>query len=348
MENSIQQHFDFTRLLRMKVLKKEGSDYVNQVFYITGLGSIKGCTYNLVNGEEVETKLKNESIFKEELSEDRYRYRVTMPDVKVGSVVEIQYSFPMLPNEWRFQDRIPVRWSELRIGISPYVTFQKAFFGFEPLYINESGRWVGKDMPAFRSESYLSSYTNFINKVEIELSSVTVPNYYRFYTTSWDAVNKYLLNHKYFGVAMGSGMALFLGEDIKAIKALALPDLERMKVACERMKQKMKWNEEESLYTTLQDLGSTYRKGSGNSADINLCLVLLLKRLDFDAFPVALSTRQNGLISPAFPTIDKLNYVVAGVKYDGKFLFIRCYREVSACRYASFPCPERTRKNHKL
>ncbi|MBN2272766.1 MAG: DUF3857 domain-containing protein [Bacteroidales bacterium] len=311
--------FDFTRLLRIKVLKKEGSDIVNRVLYITGNSAIKGCTYNLVDGEVVKSKLKNESIFKEQVRDDRYRYRITMPDVRVGSVVEMQYTFPLLPEQWRFQDRVPVRWSELRINDSPYVTFQKVFYGFEPLYINESGRWVGKDMPALRTEPYVNSLTNYLTKVEIELSNIIIPGYTRFFTSSWDAVNRYLLDHQYFGDALG--MALFLNDDAKTIKELNLPDIEKMKVACDTIRKKVKWNDNESVYTT-GDLGIAYRKGSGNSAEVNLILVQLLKKLDFEAFPVALSTRENGFLSPSFPTIDKLNYIVAGVKYNGKnYLF---------------------------
>lgn len=308
--------FDFQRLLRIKVLKKEGSHYVNNVAYINGLGAIKGITYNLVDGEIVETKLRNESIFKEEVREGRYRYRVTMPDVRVGSIVDINYSFPLLPGDWLFQNVIPVRWSELRIPNTPNVTFQKISYGFQPLYISESNRWVGKDMPALRTEPYVNSLFNYLTRMEIELSSYDFPGYASLYlTSSWEAVNKFLLDNKYFGVAMGMG--LFLIDDAKKIKALNLSDQDKMKAACDSIKAKMKWNQVESLYTTA-DLAFVYRKGSGNSADVNLILVQLLKKLDFDAFPVALSTRENGIVSPAFPTIDKLNYVIAGVKYKDK------------------------------
>lgn len=309
--------FEFTRLLRIKVLKKEGSDLVNQTLYIDGKGAIKGCTYNLVNGEVVESKLKNTSIFEEMIREDNYRYRITMPDVQVGSVVDIQYSFPLLPQEWRFQDEIPVRWSELRINYSTYVSFQKVFYGFLPLYINEPNRWVGKDMPALRDEPYTNSITNYLTKFEIELSDITIPGYYRFYTSSWDAVNKYLDENKYFGETMSAG--LFLSNDVKAIEAKNLTGTDKMKAACDIIKQKVKWNEDESLYTSTSDLSMSYKKGSGNSADINLILVQLLKKLDFDAFPVALSTRENGIISLAYPTIDKFNYVIAGVKFNNKY-----------------------------
>jgi hypothetical protein len=311
--------FQFNRLKRIKVLKKEGLDYVNGIYNISGTDLIKGMTYNLVDGEIVKSKLKNESIFKEQIIGDNYRYRITMPDVHVGSIVDIEYSFPLLPTEWRFQDEIPVRWSELRVPESPYISFQKSFFGFLPLYINESDRWVGRNMPALHEEPYMNSLTNYLNKFEIELSNITIPGNYKYYTTSWDAVNDYLLKHGRFGEKMS--VAPFLTEDVKAIEAMNLTEIEKMKAACTLVKQKITWNEEVSLYATT-DLNFAYKKGSGNSAEINLILIMLLKKLGFNAYPVALSTRENGLISPVFPTIDKLNYVIAGVKYGDKdYLF---------------------------
>jgi hypothetical protein len=314
-------NFQFTRLKRIKVLKKEGADRVPLVFNVENLGDLRGSTFNLENGEVVQSKLKNESIYKERLYGNLYRYRVTMPDVRVGSVVDIQYSFPGLPSEWKFQDEIPVRWSELRIGNSPYIEFQKVFYGFAPLFVNESGRWVGKNMPAFREEPYMNSLTNYLTKVEIELSNITYPGYYRFYTSSWNAVNDYLLNNDYFGKAI-SGPALYLSDEAQKIKLKNLSDEDKMKAACDAIRQKVKWNENRSVYTSGTDMFAPIKKGSGNSADINLILVQLLKKLGFDAFPVALSTRNNGIISPVYPTIDKFDYVIAGVNYhDKNYLF---------------------------
>ena len=199
------------------------------------------------------------------------------------------------------------------------VTFQKVFFGFQPLYVNEPNRWVGKDMPALRTEPYVNSIFNYLTRVEIELTSFNFPGYASaFLTTSWEAVNEFLLEDKYFGSAMGMG--LFLIDDAKKINALNLSDQDKMKAACDSIKTKIKWNQVESLYATT-DLSFMFKKGSGNSADVNLILVQLLKKLDFDAFPIALSTRENGILSPAFPTIDKLNYIIAGVKYKDKIYY---------------------------
>ncbi len=307
--------FEFSRFKRVKILKKTGYDYLDETYYIPGSSALKGCTYNLENGEVVESKLKAESIFKERIYGDNYRFKAAMPDVKVGSVVDIYYSFTGLPSVWYFQDDVPVRWSELRVPSTPYLTFQKSFYGFEPLFLNEDGRWISKNMPALRAESYVNSIYNYMTKFEFEIQSITYPGYYKFYTSSWDAVNTYLLENDNFGVPLK--VVLFLTDESAALKKTNLQGLPLMTAACDLIKKKIKYNDEKSLYTST-DLSISYRKGSGNSADINISLIVLLKKLDFDAFPIVLSTRDNGIIPLTFPTIDKFNYVVAGVRYNNK------------------------------
>lgn len=71
------------------------------------------------------------------------------------------------------------------------------------------------------------------------------------------------------------------------------------------------------MYTTYENLGYNFRNLTGNSADINLILTQLLRRLDFEAYPVVLSSRSNGILSPINPSLFKLNYIVAYIK-DGE------------------------------
>ena len=89
----------FERVTRVKILKKSGYDYAtvqvplyhkdNREEKISGL---KGFTYNLVNGQVVKEKLNSEAIFKEESSPNVTIRKFTLPNVRVGSVVEYTYS----------------------------------------------------------------------------------------------------------------------------------------------------------------------------------------------------------------------------------------------------------------
>lgn len=317
--------FDFVRLLRIKILKKEGTSWGDRVFPTSEKASIRGITYNLVNGEVVETKLKNESIFLERVSEDNYRTRVAMPNVREGSIIDIEFRFPWLPEEWRFQDIIPVKWSELILENSPYIDFRKNYFGFVPLSESSSTRSVAKDVPAFKDEPFMASSTNYMSKFEIEVLSISIPatstkpGFYREYSTTWEAVNRRLISSNGFGMAL-KGCA-FLNDEANKIEKTCTTPMEKLEAADEYVKHAVKWNEEEALYISSDNLSKPFNDKIGNSADVNLILIQLLKKLDLDVYPVALSTRSNGFLSPVFPSRDKLNYVVAYVMIDNKPYF---------------------------
>jgi len=324
--------FSFVRTLRVKIFKKEGTSWGNQVFPVYSKANIRGITYNLENGEIVESKLKSESIFRERVTEDYYRTRVAMPNVKEGSIVDIEFNYNGLPNEWRFQEEIPVRWSELVIESSPYVTFRKNFFGFERLSESTPTRWVAKEMPAFKKEPYMNSSKNYIAKYEIELLSIGFPpssgnstGTYREYSTTWDAVNHRLNENSYFGNVL-QGCA-FLNNIAKEIKGKYTVPFDQLKAAHEAIKKAVKWNENESVFSSTENLSYAFNKKIGNSGDINLILIQLLKKLDFDVYPVALSTRSNGFLSPVNPSLEKLNYVIAYVLLDDKTYFLDATEE---------------------
>ena len=65
-----------------------------------------------------------------------------------------------------------------------------------------------------------------------------------------------------------------------------------------------------------QSLKKTLSEGTGNSADVNLLLIALLREVGLTAYPVVLSTRDHGIVLEPFPRINQLNYVIAQVRVD--------------------------------
>jgi hypothetical protein len=300
------RHFEFRYLIRIKILKKEGLFWANHIFPMPENTTIRGITFNLENGVVVETKLKKESIFKEKVYEDNYRYRVAMPNVIVGSVLDIDFRYVGFPYEWKFQETIPVKWSELIIESSPYITFRKNLYGYQKLDVSTDRRWVAKDMPAFKEEAYTNSVENYITKFEFDiLYAGLLP-----YTTTWEAVRVLLEKSDHFGKTMEGN--LFLNPIAKAIETKYSTDMDKMKAAFDTLKS-IKWNEFENLFTTTPNLSYAYNKRIGNSADINLMLVSLLNKLGINSYPLLMSTREHGVI-PFYPTLFKLNYVIAYAK----------------------------------
>ncbi len=303
-------NLQFVHQVRIKVLKEEGKEWGNYIAPAAENAIVKGQTVNLENGMPVVTKLKKESIFIERITKGRYRARVAIPNVKVGSVIDLEICYVGLPSYWRFQESIPVRWSELILEPNTYLTFRKNFFGYVPLSSTTDTRWVAHDVPAFKSEPFVDNLENYLSRFDIELSAIHIPGgYYKEYATTWEAVADVLRRDEDFGQHL-SGMSIFLNGLEKQIKAVAKTPEERLAKAFEEVK-KIKWDKKESLWPSSTSLSSALKKKIGNDADINLILVLLLRKLDIDANPLVLSTRENGVLPPYSVSFDKLNYVIA-------------------------------------
>src|SRR6478672_4836097 len=109
--------------IRIKIYKKEGYDWGNRaISYYIGdnpsekVNISKAVTYNLVNGAIEKTKLKSEGEFDENTNKFWAKKKITMPNVKEGSVIEYRYvvNSPFLSNvpDWQFQSSIPVNHSK--------------------------------------------------------------------------------------------------------------------------------------------------------------------------------------------------------------------------------------------
>jgi len=327
-----ENRFQTVRILRIKILKKEGYAWADQSFNSDSKTDIKGITYNLEGDEIVETKLKNESIFKTRITEDYYEMRVAMPNVKVGSIIDIQFMYDGIPYEWDFQQEIPVVHSELVIEPSMYIAYHKNFFGYVPLAVNTSNRWVSVNVPAFKPEPFMSSSKNYRSRFEFDIESISFPGYYRSYTTTWSAVRDLLYNSTYFGTVLESDG--YMKSAAKEIMAQCTSKEEMIRMAYDYTK-KIKWDKTQRLLTDKTSLSSAFKEGNGNSSEINLALVQLLRKLEFDAGPVVMSTRGNGIISPVRPSINKLNYVIAAVFTENDTLLLDATE--AKCPYTLLP-----------
>ena len=310
-------NMQFVHQMRIKILKEEGKIRGNFSVPAAEKTNVKGQTVNMENGVPVITKLNKDGIFIERVTKDVYRARVAMPNVKVGSVLDIEFYYQGLPSFWAFQDTYPIRWSELVLEESTYFSFRKNFVGYTKISEGTDDRWVAKDVPAFKTEPYINNYENYLTRFNIEISSIHIPGtFYKDYATTWDAVAKNLRENDDFGGRLNS-ISFFLNSLEKEIKNKTTVPEERMQKAYEAIK-KIKWNEEETIWPANSGLSYALNKKIGNVSDINLTLVLLLRKLDIDANPVVLSTRQNGTLPPFSVSFDKLNYVVASAEIGEK------------------------------
>ncbi len=308
-------NYNFTTITRVKILKKAGVSLSEFSFPGKEDMQVRGKVYNLVNGEIEEDKLKSESVFKLKITDDYYNMRVALPNVKVGSVYDIETTQSLLPGEFSFQREIPVKYCELILESTTVIDYRKRFCGFITVH-SEGDKFYVENMPAFKSEPYMDSKENYLTKIEFDILSLFIPGYYKGFTTSWEAVNKVLRGRDGFGGALTNGVGSLSGIK-KEIEAKYSEPYDKMIAAYEAIKE-VKWNEIESLYASEGHLGGVYKDKKANSAEINMLLYQLLKKLDVYALPVAISTRENGQLHRFYPSLDKLNYMFVRAKIGDK------------------------------
>ena len=303
----------FTRHMRIKVLKKSGLFVSNWVFNTTGKSDFKVVVSNLVDGTLVQTYAEKDNIYREQVIDDFYIYKVFAPKTQVGSVIDIKYSFYGVPYEWYFQTSIPVVYSEVTIPESTRFSFSKVEFGFEPIEKISDIKWVARDMPAFQVEPYLNDVSNYMKKFEFFRKGYYINTDWKFW------VNR-MLNWSDVGDVFTT--SAFLNKSAKSIRALNLPVKDQIKAAYDTIQANIKWDKRKRFWAS-NDFVQNYRVDhSGSSGDVNLLLIALLKKMKINTDPVLLSTRDNGVMLNYAANITKPNYIIAYVRHEGLEMFV--------------------------
>ena len=187
--------------------------------------------------------------------------------------------------------------------------------GYEKIYAEtEEGtddryfKYWAASVPGLRKENFITTMDDYITNVSFELASISSQTgAFTDYTSSWPKIVKRLKEEETFGGFVNKdGFAKALLPVI--LKGATDPDSIVTKVF-EYVKNNIKWNKEDDFYTSNPNPKTILEKKVGNTADINLCLLILLKAAKITASPVLMSTRDNGT-HPGAPLITGFNSVI--------------------------------------
>jgi hypothetical protein len=137
--------------------------------------SIKGYTYNIVNGKTEKTLLSKKSVFNERLNKYRVITKFTMPNIKEGAVIEVKYQvvspFPFSLDNLQFQYNIPVKKISYKVEIPEYFVFNlrsKGYLNINLKRTREGGtiNWTERTRTENRSARMGSSISSEVNNYE--------------------------------------------------------------------------------------------------------------------------------------------------------------------------------------
>ena len=342
---------------RIKIYKKEGYDWANQNirYYLSGnskeiISVSDAVTYNLVDGKIEKTKLKTEGEFDENINKYWAQKKITLPNIKEGSVIEFQYSIKRKAfgsmREWDFQSSIPVNHSEFITYIPEFFVFNTNKKGFIfPLattktfnksirleskesrgsgsnfagtdinqdyfnYEETQTTYLAENLPAMKDEAYVNNIENYTSSISHELSMTKFDNRpTKIYSLDWESVTKTIYEVEDFGLELNKSG--YFEEDLKKIISGDKTRGETIGAIFNYVKTNIKWNEHYSFFCN-DGVKTAYKNKTGNVAEINLMLTAMLRYAGFDANPVIISTRSNGIA--LFPSLNAFNYVISAIE----------------------------------
>jgi len=338
----------FERTTRIKIFSEAGLEWAeieiplyqeDNIYEKTY--DIEAYTYNYENGILHKTKLNTSNCHTEKINEYWVVKKFAMPNVKEGSIIEYKYKvnseYKFNLKDWEFQWRIPVLYSEYQVNMIPFYEYTYLLQGankfdsqttskgsgprqFGPVKFKDVVyNFVMKDVPAFNSEEYIASINDYIIKIDFQLGTVHLSNGSSINVlTTWPDLIKDLTKRskfsKYAKKSEKHGSKLLKSSGLTFSK-----QQEAFNYIMQYVKENYTWNNLNGKYAS-KSPDEFVKDKFGNSADINLFVVGLLNAWGIEAYPVIISTRENGKIRYDYPFHHFFNYVLIYAKIDGEFV----------------------------
>jgi hypothetical protein len=365
--------YAFTRHVRYKVVNKNAYDLADfDVNLYNSAGSsareelltIKAATYNLVDGKIEVSKMTGEAKFTNRVDKNHVVKKFTLPNVKEGSIIEYTYNtqsdFIFALDDWYFQGKYPTKYTALTFTTPEYLKYKVSTFGYLDVIqlrpevnlqafnipaTSESNAGIlnvnvtrqsyhAMDVPAIKDESFITTLEDYVSKMTFEMTATNFPSSgYKDFGSTWPKLINELSEEENFGkfIRRNNVPKGYLADIIKDER----DSLKQLQLIFDHVKKGIKWNSKNALYTGETSPGAVLTKKTGNTADLNLTLLVLLRTVGIKAYPILLSTRGNG-IHPGYPLISKFNNVIIEAELGGQNILLDATDEDNVAGLISF------------
>lgn len=336
-------YYRYKRHRRIKVLDPEGFKKANVVIsYYTDKKSAETITYLrgqtfAPDGKKV--VIPNKDILENPINEFYAEKRFSFPNIQAGSVLEYRYEIvsPRITDlrEWYFQEDIPVRSSRLKVEIPNAFKYVYLFQGNQQLNqigkddraIDVRGNTITKtkdnvyqmvNVPALKTENYITTINDHRARLRFQLKEIQFPmGHSKTYLHSWNEVSKTLMSRAAFGQQFTDEkmFAAWINPETNKILSADLSDWEKATALHQYVSKTIKWNKRYRFLVN-KTLNDVFLTKSGNSGEINLIYLALLRKAGITAYPVLLSTRSHGRMIKTYPIIDQFNHVIISAELE--------------------------------
>ncbi len=316
------------RRVRIKIFTQKGFDAATiTVPYIskikgTKITNIDAYIYYLDSTRKIVTeKVSKSQIYRDKADDQLTQIKFTFPNVRPGCVIEYRYekteknSLHLEP--WYFQGFLPTLYSTFTISHPSQIEITRRLFGIDSILVNSKSERGSVDnriylqktysmsnIIAFEPEPMMTSISDNLKRVEFSIQ----PNGLGFLkmmlgNNKWKMYASILSEVPLFGKQFEKpipGTEAILDSAKKIVSKE-----EKINYLFQQVKNQIKWDNQQTFYSG--DIATAWQERTGNSADINLTVLNLLRRAGIRCYPLLVSTRNNGQTDPEFFSLGQFN-----------------------------------------
>ncbi len=336
----------------VKFYKKQGFDFAtfsipirkNSQGQETKILELKLTTYNLENGKITKQSIRTSDGYYIDKN-GRREFVITAPNLKEGSVVEIEYTFMEFrltySEYWPFQQEIPVNTSVLSFEAPDFVQYKEiikpvdqvqtssdsrrqkiastalagggGFGNMFELKLNKRTYWA-TDLPPLEKDDFSGTYFDYLVGVQHNLIAITPPNTLlnRFFSISWEDVATFISESDFFGKRAEEWDDFLEDNPVFLVEEDASAE-EKIVQILQHVQQHMHNNNQNDIVSR-EKLSKIYLSKLGSATQINMLLTGLLRINGIQANNLLLGTKQMGNVKE--PNIGQLNKSIS-IAYVG-------------------------------
>ena len=237
--------------------------------------------------------------------------------------------------EWYFQEDIPIRSSRLKVEIPKPFKFIYLFQGNQQLNqietedraIDFRGSKVTKvkdnvyqmtNVPALKTENFITSINDHRARLRFQLKEIQFPGGNTInYLSNWKEVSNRLLEKDNFGQQFTDELLFseWINPATSKIISANISDRDKAAAFYQYISKTIKWNKRYDFLVSTS-LNDVFLNKTGNSGEINLAYLTLLRQAGITANPVLLSTRSHGRMIKTNPITGQFNHVIISAILD--------------------------------
>ncbi|NOU58729.1 DUF3857 and transglutaminase domain-containing protein [Marinifilum caeruleilacunae] len=323
--------------VRIKILREEGFDWADvELPYFRNnelekIIKLKGQTVNFdSNGKRTTHVLNEESFFFLDVNENYGAVRFSLPQIKVGSIIEYKYTLvskinPFL-DTWYFQEKIPTLKSSIKVNENSIYQFKAILFGERvncKYWGCEIDQWTLYDLKSIKEEAFVNNCKNYTEQIRFQLAGYATGTGYVPFGATWDELAKEYLESFKFLARKNAARKI-----VNEICSETDSSRDKLQKIYDFVRTQVKWNKKYRIYPKKSPKRVLEDK-IGSNSEINFLLVLLLREAGIKSEPALTRTNKSGYITKDFPLLSQFNQALAYVEIDGESLFLNA---TSECR----------------